>query len=75
MEHRIKAVMSAVFGVAEKEIGEDASPETMAVWDSLKHMNLIIALEEEFGVQFSDDQFVELMSYDSIRSALAGAAA
>lgn len=64
--------MAAVLGVAADEIGAEASPATIESWDSLKHMNLILALEEEFGIEFSDDQVVELTSLPEIRQAIAG---
>jgi acyl carrier protein len=31
-------------------------------WDSLRHMNLVVALEEEFRVRFTDQQIDELLS-------------
>ena len=66
MEDRIKNVMSAVFEVSVDKTNDDASPDTIESWDSLKHMNLIIALEEEFNVEFSDSETVELLSYKLI---------
>ena len=58
--------MSAVFEVSVDKIKDNASPDTIVSWDSLKHMNLIIALEEEFNVEFSDSETVELLSYKLI---------
>ena len=49
-KERIKNVMSAVFEIPEEQIKDNSSPDTIESWDSLKHMNLIIALEEEFEV-------------------------
>ena len=66
MKDRIKNVMSAVFEVSVDKINDNASPDTIESWDSLKHMNLIIALEEEFNVEFSDSETVELLSYKLI---------
>jgi acyl carrier protein len=31
-------------------------------WDSLKHMELVFALEDRFGVQFGEDEFPQLDS-------------
>ena len=45
---------------------DDASPDTIESWDSLKHMNLIVALEEEFKTEFSDDNIIEMMNYKLI---------
>jgi acyl carrier protein len=49
-----------------EQLDDDSSPDTVANWDSLKHMNLILALEEEFAVAFSDDEVVEMLSVKSI---------
>ena len=54
-KERIKNVMSLVFELPIKDISKNSSPETIETWDSLKHMNLVIALEEEFKIEFSDD--------------------
>ena len=45
-----------------EQLNEDSSPDTVENWDSLKHMNLILALEEEFNITFSDEEIVEMLS-------------
>ena len=67
MQERIKKVMSAVFGVAASEINEETSTDTLEKWDSLKHMALVISLEEEFGVRFSDEEIVRITDFPAIR--------
>lgn len=66
MEQEIKKVMGTILGKNIEEIGNDASPDTIQEWDSLKHMNLIIALEEEFNVEFSDEEIGEITSFQKI---------
>lgn len=66
MEDRIKRVMSKVLGVEVDEIGDDSSPDTIDNWDSLRHMNLILALEQEFGVTIGDEEVSTLISYPLI---------
>ncbi|MBI3793125.1 MAG: acyl carrier protein [Nitrospinae bacterium] len=63
---RVRNVLSAVLGVPADSIGEFASPQTLEAWDSLKHMNLVLALEEEFGVSFSDEQMLEMLNFKLI---------
>ena len=63
MEERIKNVMSAVFEILVEQINDDSSPDTIESWDSLKHMNLVVALEEEFEIEFTDDEAVELLNF------------
>jgi acyl carrier protein len=62
--------MSKLFGLSADAISEESSPATIPKWDSLAHMNLVLALEEEFGVQFTDDEIPELNSVARILSAL-----
>ena len=46
--------------VSLDSITEDSTPENIENWDSLQHMNLVLALEEEFDVQFNDEQVMEM---------------
>lgn len=70
-EGKLKEVLARIFGVELEEITEDASPDTIVNWDSLRHMNLVMALEEAFKVEFTDDQIVEILSYKLIKIVLA----
>ena len=69
MEHindRIKQVMSLVFEVPLESIGDDASSDSIESWDSLRHLNLIIALEEEFEITIPDEEVGNLVNYKLI---------
>ena len=70
MEERIKQLMASTFGVDVGQIGNETSPNTLQNWDSLKQMQLVLSLEEEFGVEFTDDQVVDLLSYNQICNAI-----
>lgn len=69
-EQKLKEVLARIFNVSIDTITADASPDTIESWDSLRHMNLVLALEEEFGVELTDDQVVEILSYELIRIVL-----
>ena len=66
MESRIKVVMSNVLNIDSDTIKDDSSPDNIKDWDSIKHMNLIFALEEEFKIQFDDEEIVDSMKYINI---------
>ncbi len=70
LRQKVIQIVSQVMGVPEEEIGDEYSINTVEVWDSLKHMNLVLALEEEFGVQFSDEKIVEMLSVAQIVEAV-----
>jgi len=65
-ELKIKRVMAEVLGTTPGAIGESTSPANTETWDSLRHMNLIVALECAFGVTFDDDVLGELTSFRAI---------
>ena len=67
MENRIKKVMSAVFEIPNIEISEASTMDTIESWDSLKHMNLVIALEDEFQITIPDEEVGNLLSFSLIK--------
>ncbi|MFA6051854.1 MAG: acyl carrier protein [Methylobacter sp.] len=66
INQNIKKVMGEVFGIDQASIGEDASPGNIEQWDSLRHMNLVVALEEEFEVRLPDESISEMVSFKLI---------
>ena len=70
LDEKIKAVMAATLAVDPSVIDESASPETVESWDSLRQMNLVLALEDEFSVRFPEEQIDRLVSFQLIRQAL-----
>lgn len=66
MYEKLFHVASQIIGVSTKELNENSSQKTVAFWDSLKHMNLILALEEEFDITFSDEEITKIGSMKDI---------
>ena len=60
---RVKTIMASVLEVDPSIITANASMDTVPSWDSLRHMNLILALEEGFGISFPDDDAANATSY------------
>jgi acyl carrier protein len=52
---RVKAVLSEQLGVEESEITEEASFQEDLDADSLDLVELIMELEDQFGIKISDD--------------------
>ena len=70
LEERLKRVFAEVFALSADQISDDASPKTVPRWDSMNSMVLTMALEEEFEVQFTDQELVKMNSFRNIREAL-----
>ncbi len=67
---KIKRVMSAVFEIPVESIADDASSDNIENWDSLRHLNLILALEDEFGISIPDEEVGNLVNYKLIELVL-----
>ena len=70
MQERIKDVMAQIFNVDVAAITQESSPESIERWDSLKHMQLILAIEDEFEITFSDDDIPNLLSTRAIEDSV-----
>jgi acyl carrier protein len=68
---KLFGILSRVLGVRVGSIGDLTSMKTTSEWDSLKHIEIITAMEEELGVpQFSLDEIVEVTSVRKIKEVL-----
>lgn len=66
MKNKIINIMASVFEVSVDDINDDSSPDTIENWDSLRHMNLITVLEEEFDIRLNDEQITEMMNFNLV---------
>lgn len=66
IKQKILAVMADVFEMDVVDIPENAAPGVIEKWDSLKHLSLILALEEEFDTRFTDEEMVDLLNLNLI---------
>ena len=66
MENKIKKIFSKIVGINISKIKPNTSPENTKKWDSLAHMNLIMAFEKEFKIKFSDEEITEMLNFELI---------
>ena len=66
MENKIKQIMADIFFIEISEIDENTSPQSIDAWDSLGHMNLVTALEEELEISFDNDEVIEMLNFKLI---------
>jgi acyl carrier protein len=62
-DDKLKQVLSAVLRLPADQIDDGTSPDTVEAWSSLAHLDLILAIEEEFGVTIPDEEVGDLTSY------------
>jgi acyl carrier protein len=66
----IEEVVSGVFGVERETVDESSSPESVEGWDSMGHVNLVTALEQNFNVSLDIDDVMEMANVRKIREIL-----
>ena len=62
----IMKIVSRVMEVPVEKLDKNSSMDTVEKWDSLRHMKLVLALEEEFDISFTDEEIVEMLSVEII---------
>ncbi len=70
MEQKIIQLMAELFRMNPKEITDSLSMKDTDAWDSLKHMELIVAIEEEFKIELLFDEIVVMQSVKEIKRVL-----
>ncbi len=70
MREQIISTLATVFSVKPETLSDQSSVDTVDNWDSLRHMDMIIALEQTFGIEFADDEVAELLSVKLIETIL-----
>lgn len=63
---RYNQIIRTVFELKEyEEIDEMMTRENTPKWDSLLHLTLVVAIEDEFGIILDTDNILNLNSYDA----------
>ena len=62
----LRQLMAEVFECDPSKITPEATPDTVDAWDSLRLLDLLLALEQQAGVEVDADRISEMTSVPSI---------
>jgi acyl carrier protein len=65
-EQVLSRVREIACDILQAEVTADSSPETVESWDSVHHLNLVLALEEEYGFEFSPEEMDQAKTVGSL---------
>lgn len=71
IDGRLQEIAREVFRDDSLILTDAAKPGEVPGWDSLAHMNFMLGVEEEFGVEFSEDEFVGFVDIGELKRILA----
>jgi len=68
---QVRQLVADLLQVPLDSLSEASGPDTVAAWDSLQHLNLVLVLEDAFSIQFEPDEIGELTSIAAISALVA----
>jgi acyl carrier protein len=64
---KVKEIFCRVLGVAESEVKDETAYNSFEKWDSLKHLELVSALEDEFKINIEQDDVIDMENFRIVR--------
>jgi acyl carrier protein len=68
MNEKIKEIIAEILDIDERIISDEFGPDDADNWDSLRNLQLITALESEFGITLTMSDIKQMTTYSSIVS-------
>lgn len=66
----LRDILADTLEIDPKDVTPELSTDSVEEWDSFRHLQLILALEGEYGVQFDPAQVAGLTSVARLQEAL-----
>jgi len=70
IDQRVRQTLARVFHLSAGEVAGDLRMGHFPLWDSMGHMQLLIEIEQEFGLTFPTYEIAELLSTQAIIKAV-----
>ncbi len=67
---KVAEILAVILDVPREKISDGFSPDDCDTWDSVRHLRLVLAIEERFGVTFDEAEIEHLTSLRAILDAL-----
>jgi len=71
MEEKLLKIFRTVFSNSEMEINDEMTANDVPQWDSLVHIQLIVAVEKEFAVKFKNSEIARLKNVGDLKNLIA----
>jgi acyl carrier protein len=68
---KVNEILAKTLKLSIEEVAKNLGMDDVSNWDSLSHMNLIVAIEDGYNIEISGDDIAEMTTFDSIRTIVA----
>ena len=66
----LREIVADTLEITPEEVAPETSTESVDTWDSFRHLQLILSVEGEYGVQFDPGQVPDLTTVAKLQAAL-----
>ena len=66
IDDRVRRVAADVFSLPLEQVTPAASPQSIKSWDSVQHLNLVLALEQELGIQLAPEEIERMKTIGDV---------
>jgi acyl carrier protein len=66
IEPIVKTILADQLGIDASSVGEETTVDNSPLWDSVKHVDIVFAIQDAFGLQFHPREIDEMYSYREI---------
>ena len=70
MNSSLREIVAKILGVPPGEIHDSSSPRDFAQWDSAAHIEIVLSVEAEYGVTFTPEEMIEVLSVEALEDVL-----
>jgi acyl carrier protein len=70
VDARLQGIARDVFGDDSLVLTDSTNPVEVPGWDSVGHVHFMVGVESEFGVEFSEDEFVRFVDIGGLKRML-----
>ena len=67
---RVRGALARVLKTDVEKISDSTTQVDLSNWDSVRHMNVVLALENEFEIEFTDAELPTLTSVPQLVAAV-----
>ncbi len=71
IDERLEDVFRTIFNDDDIVLSNDMTAADIDGWDSVAHINLMMTIEQTFGIQFTGNELAELKNISQLKDCLA----
>ena len=67
-ENKLKLLISKILKVKPNHIKNNSGLGQSSNWDSIGHLKILLAIEQEFKINFGDKEIISIINYSNIKN-------